>query len=49
MRTEDKIYLVKISSKLEQTMEDYADDEESFDDNENFDVNTEDEEVIEED
>lgn len=30
-------------------MEDYADDEESFDDNENFDVNTEDEEVIEED
>ena len=39
VRTEDTIYLVKISSKLEQTMEDYADDEESFDDNDEFDVN----------
>lgn len=31
VRTEETIYLVKISSKLEQTMEDYADDEDSFD------------------
>ena len=31
VRTEDTIYLVKISSKLEQTMEDYAEDEDSFD------------------
>lgn len=30
VRTEDTIYLVKISSKLEQTMEDYAEDEDSF-------------------
>ena len=39
VRTEDSIYLVKISTKLEQAMEDYADDEESFDDNDDFDVN----------
>lgn len=32
VKTEDTIYLVKISSKLEQTMEDYADDEDSFED-----------------
>lgn len=32
VKTEDTIYLVKISSKLEQTMEDYAEDETSFDD-----------------
>lgn len=31
VRDEDSIYLVKISSKLEQTMEDYAEDEDSFD------------------
>ncbi|AQS93095.1 MULTISPECIES: hypothetical protein [Polaribacter] len=32
VRTEETIYLVKISTKLEQTMEDYAEDEDSFDD-----------------
>ncbi len=31
VKTDDTIYLVKISSKLEQTMEDYTDDESSFD------------------
>ncbi|WNW02970.1 hypothetical protein RRF68_06115 [Tenacibaculum sp. HL-MS23] len=31
VKTDDTLYLVKISSKLEQTMEDYADDEDSFD------------------
>ena len=39
VRTEDTTYLVKISSKLEQTMEDYLDDEDSFDDNDDFAVN----------
>ncbi|MCI2228471.1 hypothetical protein MC378_04780 [Polaribacter sp. MSW13] len=39
VQTEDTIYLVKISSKLEQAMEDYVDDEDSFDDNDDFDVN----------
>ena len=39
VRTENTTYLVKISSKLEQTMEDYLDDEDSFDDNDDFDVN----------
>lgn len=39
VRTEDTMYLVKISSKLEQTMEDYLDDEDSFDDNDDFDGN----------
>ena len=39
VRTEDTRYLVKISSKLEQTMEDYLDDEDSFDDNDDFDGN----------
>ena len=39
VRTEDTMYLVKISSKLEQTMEDYLDDEGSFDDNDDFDRN----------
>lgn len=33
VKTDDTIYLVKISSKLEQTMEDYSEDEDSFDDN----------------
>lgn len=37
VRTEDTMYLVKISSKLEQTMEDYQDDGDSFDDNDDFD------------
>lgn len=32
VRTDDTIYLVKISDRLEQTMEDYAEDEDSFDD-----------------
>ena len=32
VRTEDTIYLVKISLKLEETMEDYDADEENFDD-----------------
>jgi hypothetical protein len=32
VRTEETIYLVKISDRLEQTMEDYAEDEDSFDD-----------------
>lgn len=39
VRTEDTVYLVKISSKLEQTMEDYFDDGKSFDDLENLDDN----------
>ena len=39
VKTEETIYLVKISSKLEQAMEDYVDDEDSFDDNDDFDVN----------
>jgi hypothetical protein len=30
------IYLVKISSKLEQTMEDYVDDETSFEESEDL-------------
>lgn len=34
VRTEDTIYLVKISLKLEQTMEDYAEDEDSFEEDE---------------
>tara|TARA_R110002049_G_scaffold97993_5_gene238623 strand:- start:1766 stop:2038 length:273 start_codon:yes stop_codon:yes gene_type:complete len=37
VRTETTIYLVKISSKLEQTMEDYAEDEDSFDEDLNLD------------
>lgn len=31
VKTEDTTYLVKISSKLEQTMEDYSEDDTSFD------------------
>ncbi|MCL7763830.1 hypothetical protein MPF19_10415 [Polaribacter sp. Z014] len=38
VKTEDTVYLVKISSKLEQTMEDYAEDEDSFDEDEDLDV-----------
>ncbi|KGL63585.1 hypothetical protein [Polaribacter sp. Hel1_85] len=38
VKTEDTNYLVKISDRLEQTMEDYADDEDSFDEKEDFDV-----------
>jgi len=39
VRTDTTVYLVKISSKLEQTMEDYSDDGKSFDDLENLDDN----------
>ncbi|AUC23096.1 hypothetical protein BTO15_13770 [Polaribacter sejongensis] len=38
VKTADTVYLVKISSKLEQTMEDYAEDEDSFDEDEGIDV-----------
>ncbi|WP_299049212.1 hypothetical protein [uncultured Polaribacter sp.] len=44
LKTEDTNYLVKVSSKLENAMEEYAEDEEFFDDNEDFEVNTSDEE-----
>ncbi len=43
VKTEDTNYLVKISTKLENAMEEYADDEEFFDDNDDFDINFEDE------
>jgi hypothetical protein len=46
VRTEDSIYLVKISSLLEKTMEDYQEDSESFDEdrlNDNLDEIIEDE------
>lgn len=33
VRTDETVYLVKISSKLEQTMEDYSEDDTSFNDN----------------
>ncbi|WP_442265818.1 hypothetical protein ACSIGC_16195 [Tenacibaculum sp. ZS6-P6] len=33
VRTDDTIYLVKISRKLEKTMDDYMEDENSFDEN----------------
>lgn len=36
VKTEETIYLVKISSKLEQTMEDYAEDETSFNNDVDF-------------
>jgi len=38
VRTDDTVYLVKISNQLEKTMEDYSDDDTSFDENdfENF-------------
>jgi len=39
VRTEDTVYLVKISSKLDQTLEDYQEDDSSFDDLENLDDN----------
>lgn len=43
VRTDDTIYLVKISSRLENAMEEYMEDEEFFDDNDDFDVNVPDE------
>lgn len=36
VKTEDTIYLVKISAKLEQTLEDYIDDKSSFEEDENL-------------
>jgi hypothetical protein len=39
LRTVDTVYLVKVSSKLENAMEEYAEDEDFFDDNDDFDVN----------
>jgi hypothetical protein len=39
VKTEDTCYLVKISNRLENAMEEYAEDEEFFDDNDDFDVN----------
>lgn len=44
LRTDDTVYLVKVSSKLENAMEEYAEDEEFFDDNDDFDANVPDEE-----
>jgi len=38
VRTEETIYLVKISDRLEQTMEDYAEDEDSFDDSDDIEL-----------
>ncbi|CAM1344284.1 hypothetical protein [Tenacibaculum amylolyticum] len=39
VRTDDTIFLVKISKKLEKTMDDYMEDEKSFDDSEFDDFN----------
>ena len=44
LRTEDTVQLVKVSSKLENAMEEYAEDEDYFDDNDDFDVNVPDDE-----
>lgn len=44
VKTEDTVYLVKISERLENAMEEYAEDEEFFEDNDDFDVNDIDEE-----
>lgn len=43
VKTEETIYLVKISDRLENAMEEYADDEEFFEDNDDFDANLTDE------
>lgn len=43
VKTDDTDYLVKISTKLEEAMEEYADDENFFEDNDDFDVNISDE------
>ncbi|MBU3012409.1 hypothetical protein KO506_13425 [Polaribacter vadi] len=43
VKTEDTDYLVKISTKLEEAMEEYAEDEDFFEDNDDFDVNISDE------
>lgn len=42
VRTEDTIFLVKISTKLEQTMEDYSEDESSFNDDDDFSFDSDD-------
>lgn len=39
VRTEDTNYLIKISAKLENAMEEYTEDEDFFEDNDDFDVN----------
>ncbi|WP_298880993.1 hypothetical protein [uncultured Polaribacter sp.] len=39
VKTEDTCYLVKISNRLENAMEEYAEDQDFFEDNEDFDVN----------
>ncbi|WP_438988375.1 hypothetical protein [Polaribacter sp.] len=39
VKTADTIYLVKISERLENAMEEYAEDEEFFNENDDFDVN----------
>jgi hypothetical protein len=39
VKTADTNYLVKISERLENAMEEYAEDAEFFDDNDDFDVN----------
>lgn len=46
VKTEDTVFLVKISSKLEQTMEDYSEDEDSF---ESDDLELDDIEEVEDD
>ncbi|UAM99391.1 hypothetical protein K8354_06145 [Polaribacter litorisediminis] len=43
VKTADTNYLVKISDRLENAMEEYADDEEFFEDNDDFDANLPDE------
>lgn len=43
VKTDDTNYLVKISERLENAMEEYADDEEFFEDNDDFDANLPDE------
>ena len=43
VKTEETIYLVKISDRLENAMEEYADDEDFFEDNDDFDANLTDE------
>jgi DNA-directed RNA polymerase subunit delta len=48
VRTEDTIYLVKISLKLEETMEDYDADEDNFDDVYDDDSNDDMEEIPDE-
>lgn len=39
VKTKDTMYLVKISSRLENAMEEYAEDEDFFDGNDDFDIN----------